>query len=58
MTRPDQTRAEVQAMFARVDACFDDLMAEADALLAKYRESKLLRSPLERTRNTDVETQA
>lgn len=58
MTRPDQTRAEVQAIFARVDACFDAVMADADSLLAKYREAKLLRSPQERTRNTDVEAQA
>lgn len=50
MTHPDQTRAEADAMLARVDALFDAVMAPANQLLAAYEASKLIRPPVARTR--------
>lgn len=50
---PAQVQADANAMLARVDAMFDVVMAQSDALLDKYRATGVLRDPHSRTRAGD-----
>lgn len=50
---PSQTRAEAEAMLARVDAMFDAVFAQADDLVQRSRAAGLLRDPRSRTRAGD-----
>lgn len=57
MKTPEQTRAEVAAMFARIDADFDAVVGTAGALAARVNDEHERRvNGLLRTRATDAET--
>lgn len=53
LKHPSQTRAEAEAMLARVDAMFDAVFAQADDLVGRYRDAGLMRDPRSRTRAGD-----
>lgn len=54
MKTPDQTRADTDALHARVMAQFDDIDAQIARICGRMKADGLIRDPRARTRESDM----